>query len=214
MIVLPVRSLNLRQISHDDGLSNSAVLSIHQDTRGTMWFGTCDGLNAFDGMTVSVYQSGGGKGLSGNMIEDIVETPKNIFWIQTNYGLNSLNIRNGHVDYYPLFKRSCLLEDNDGNLVLLSGDSLFFEMKGAFQSVKSVDTQNVLDGFIDERGNLYLFYRDGTVLRTRKRKCVRKRLAGTDRRTNERTADNTASRRTGGRRGETAFRKRGIRENR
>ena len=163
MIVLPVRSLNLRQISHDDGLSNSAVLSIHQDTRGTMWFGTCDGLNAFDGMTVSVYQSGGGKGLSGNMIEDIVETPKNIFWIQTNYGLNSLNIRNGHVDYYPLFKRSCLLEDNDGKLVLLSGDSLFFEMKGSFQSVKSVDTQNVLDGFIDERGSLYLFYRDGTV---------------------------------------------------
>lgn len=162
LIALPVKPFNLRQISHDDGLSNSAVLSIHQDERGTMWFGTCDGLNSFDGMTVTVYQAGGDKGLSGNMIEGIMETPKNVFWIQTNYGINSLNIRNGHIEYYPLFKGGYLLKGGNDELFLLSGDSLFFETAGLFRKIKSLEAQNVLNGLIDKE-ELYLFYRDGTV---------------------------------------------------
>ena len=162
-MTLPAGAFNLRQISHDDGLSNSAVLSIHQDVRGTMWFGTCDGLNSFDGMAVTVYQVAGGGGLSGNMIEGIIETPKNVFWIQTNYGLNSLNIRNGHIGYYPLFKGGHLLKGEQDELFLLSGDSLFFETAGSFIGIKSLGTQNAINGFIDEKENLYLFYRDGTV---------------------------------------------------
>ncbi|SUJ03585.1 Sensor protein evgS precursor [Sphingobacterium spiritivorum] len=44
-------------LSVADGLSNSTVLSIGQDRRGFMWFGTRDGLNRYDGRTVSHYSN-------------------------------------------------------------------------------------------------------------------------------------------------------------
>jgi diguanylate cyclase (GGDEF)-like protein len=41
--------LSVQRYSHEEGLSQQAVLSIAQDADGFMWFGTEDGLNRFDG---------------------------------------------------------------------------------------------------------------------------------------------------------------------
>src|SRR5687767_9794141 len=41
----------------DDGLSQSNVLCIFQDSRGFMWFGTEDGLNKYDGYNFTVYKN-------------------------------------------------------------------------------------------------------------------------------------------------------------
>ena len=46
---------NLRQYSSKNGLSNSAVLSICQDGDGFMWFGSCEGVNFFDGLNFQLY---------------------------------------------------------------------------------------------------------------------------------------------------------------
>lgn len=45
------------EINYQQGLSNSAVLSICQDSQGLMWFGTYDGLNCYDGKHIEVYRT-------------------------------------------------------------------------------------------------------------------------------------------------------------
>ncbi len=49
---LPVR---FDRLSVEDGLSQSSVLSMLQDSEGFMWFGTEDGLNRFDGYQFQIY---------------------------------------------------------------------------------------------------------------------------------------------------------------
>ena len=44
------------QISIQDGLSQSTVLSISQDSKGHMWFATHDGLNRYDGYKFTIYR--------------------------------------------------------------------------------------------------------------------------------------------------------------
>lgn len=50
----PVTQFN--QITLEEGLSDNTVYSIVQDTNGFLWFGTQDGLNRYDGYTISVYR--------------------------------------------------------------------------------------------------------------------------------------------------------------
>lgn len=69
---------NLRQFSNIDGLSNSAVLSLYQDNEGFLWLGTCDGLNLYDGLNIRPLTFAGGQNLSGNIIENILETENGV----------------------------------------------------------------------------------------------------------------------------------------
>ena len=52
----PLKDIKFGKISVDQGLSQSSVSSIIQDSSGLMWFGTDDGLNKFDGHGFSIYK--------------------------------------------------------------------------------------------------------------------------------------------------------------
>jgi len=47
---------SFRHLTIDDGLTQNAVYSILQDSRGFMWFATKDGLNRYDGRNFEVYR--------------------------------------------------------------------------------------------------------------------------------------------------------------
>ena len=53
---LSAQDVNFRHLTINDGLSQNAVYSILQDSRGFMWFGTKDGLNRYDGRNFVIYQ--------------------------------------------------------------------------------------------------------------------------------------------------------------
>ena len=92
---LEVHAYSLRQFSNRAGLSNSAILSLHQDDRGIIWIGSCDGMNIFDGTDIHLYTpiNSSKTLLSGNLINQIIESEKDILWVQTNYGLNRLDTK-------------------------------------------------------------------------------------------------------------------------
>ena len=86
------------RISINEGLSQSTVRAILQDSEGYMWFGTQDGLNKYDGYKFTIYKNdfNDPNTLSNNEITSIIEDKKGNLWIGTNGGgLNKFNKTTG-----------------------------------------------------------------------------------------------------------------------
>ncbi|MBT1690686.1 response regulator [Fulvivirgaceae bacterium PWU37] len=83
-------SFDFRHIGRSEGLSQSNVTCIVQDYKGFMWFGTRDGLNLYDGYTITVYRHdpANPRSLSHNYIRTLYEDDKHRLWIGTDEGLN------------------------------------------------------------------------------------------------------------------------------
>ena len=84
--------LKFTKISVAQGLSQSTVFAITQDSKGFMWFGTrTGGLNRYDGRSFKVYKNDleDPNSISGNEILALFEDSKGRFWIGTRgFGLN------------------------------------------------------------------------------------------------------------------------------
>lgn len=78
-----------RHVTIEDGLSNSSVLSIAQDSKGFIWLGTRDGLNRYDGSRVKIYRDFYKNNPKGPnvKINQILEDGFHNLWIATNNGL-------------------------------------------------------------------------------------------------------------------------------
>ncbi|MCP4298336.1 MAG: hypothetical protein GY786_22340 [Proteobacteria bacterium] len=49
--------LKFEKVSLEEGLSHSTVLSIYQDQKGFMWFGTNNGLNRYNGYKIDIFRN-------------------------------------------------------------------------------------------------------------------------------------------------------------
>jgi signal transduction histidine kinase/ligand-binding sensor domain-containing protein len=80
--------LRFERISLEQGLSQSTVFCMIQDSQGFMWFGTEDGLNRYDGYTFTVYKHDpeDPNSLGGNWIQTILEDDSGMLWVGTSEG--------------------------------------------------------------------------------------------------------------------------------
>jgi ligand-binding sensor domain-containing protein/signal transduction histidine kinase/AraC-like DNA-binding protein len=86
--------LKFEQLGINEGLSQSTVRCIFQDSKGFMWFGTKDGLNQYDGYKFTIYRKNplNTNSLGSNDIKSIVDDQNGNLWIATwDGGLNSYN---------------------------------------------------------------------------------------------------------------------------
>ena len=64
--------IHFKHINVKDGLSQITVLSIYQDEVGTLWFGSSEGLNRYNGDKIDIYRpSQNDNGLTHNEISAI-----------------------------------------------------------------------------------------------------------------------------------------------
>ena len=80
--------IRFERLSLQEGLSQVTVLSIHEDSRGFIWIGTEDGLNRFDGDSITVYRHDPAdpSSLPASYIRSIDEDANGRLWIGTEGG--------------------------------------------------------------------------------------------------------------------------------
>ena len=92
--------INFKRITIEDGLSQTTVEYIYQDSDGYMWFATEDGLNKYDGVNFKFYRYSEEpkRGLSSNWIVDIIEDNDGYIWVGSNdEGVNIIDRSNDKV---------------------------------------------------------------------------------------------------------------------
>ena len=160
-----IHAYSLRQFSNKNGLSNSAILSLYQDHQGVIWIGSCDGLNIFDGTNIHVYNpvNPTKAPLSGNLINDIMETEKDVLWIQTNYGLDRLDTKLQTSKSFTEFKdKNYMAKSRDNDLFIVKDDGYIYYYqpeKQLFQKleVPQIEFGHVLSTIIDKNNILWVF---------------------------------------------------------
>lgn len=160
-----IHAYSLRQFSNKNGLSNSAILSLYQDHQGVIWIGSCDGLNIFDGTNIHVYNpvNPTKAPLSGNLINDIMETEKDVLWIQTNYGLDRPDTKLQISKSFTEFKdKNYMAKSRDNDLFIVKDDGYIYYYqpeKQLFQKleVPQIAFGHVLSTIIDKNNILWVF---------------------------------------------------------
>ena len=102
-VVSPVFAQNVyKQLSNIDGLSNNSINCIFEDSRSTLWVGTWDGLNAYNGREFKTYRynKNNPHSISNNVIRQIVEESPERIWFATDYGINRWNTSTQNFDSY------------------------------------------------------------------------------------------------------------------
>jgi ligand-binding sensor domain-containing protein/signal transduction histidine kinase len=142
--------LRFDHISIEQGLSQSSVRVIFQDSRGFLWFGTEDGLNRYDGYTFKTYKPDPDtpNSLSDRWITSIVEDKEGTLWIGTRLG--GLNHYDPRTEQFTHFlhddEDSSSLSDNHINVLYLDrNDNLW------------IGTPNALNLF-DQTSDIFKHY--------------------------------------------------------
>ena len=102
LITYPISAeevINFRHLTvENDGLSESTVYDVFQDSRGYMWISTDNGLNRYDGYSMESYQymHYDTLSISKGAPRFISEDKKGNIWISTNAGIiNKLDVETG-----------------------------------------------------------------------------------------------------------------------
>ncbi|MGC4231930.1 MAG: ATP-binding protein, partial [Niabella sp.] len=96
--------INCQPLTNEQGLSQSSVLTIHQDVYGFIWLGTRDGLNLYDGSKIQIFKNipGDTCSLSGNLINDVTNAADGNLWIAHNNGVSFFNRQTGKFKNYAI----------------------------------------------------------------------------------------------------------------
>ncbi len=107
----------IKQLSINEGISNSRITTIFQDSRGFLWVGTQDGLNRYDGYEFREYKHDplDSATISGNFIQSIIETPNGDIWVGTkDNGIAIWNRKtNSFSSLYSVLPENMQLSESD-----------------------------------------------------------------------------------------------------
>jgi len=150
-------SIKFDHISLEKGLSQSSVLTILQDKKGFMWFGTFDGLNKYDGYTMKVFQHNplDTNTITDNTINVVYEDSRGVLWIGTrSKGICLYNpltegfINISHKNKTKLSDKNikAIFEDSKGVIWLGTENGLnICKRQGKEFLIESVDLMNILN---------------------------------------------------------------------
>ncbi|MDR1089754.1 MAG: response regulator [Prevotella sp.] len=153
-------------------LSNNAILCMHQDNDGYMWFGTYDGLNLYNGKNVFVYrfEMDNPNTLSSNIIHKISHADKDHLWISTFLGLNKFSLKERKVTetYTECPEARLIASDKKGNCWVICKKnyiSYYTAKSKKFRDIHfpGINVDNVIEIFADNDDKLCIAMADGKM---------------------------------------------------
>ena len=139
------------QLDNTNGLSNSSINVIFQDSENLLWIGTWDGLNRYDGTNFKIFRPelNNENSLSNQVILKIDEDNTGKIWILTIHGINQYDKKTDTFKRY-FFSRKDIppLSESEFNIALDSSKKVFCAAKNwgigyfdgnRFQVIKSVN---------------------------------------------------------------------------
>jgi diguanylate cyclase (GGDEF)-like protein len=171
-------NVRFSRLSLDDGLSQSSVNCIAQDSQGMMWFGTQDGLNQFDGYSFNIFKHDplDPGSLSHNFIWALHQARDGSLWIGTEGGglerWNPIDDSFFHYRHDPADQRTIgndivrsIAEDSEGLLWvgtelgisrLDPEDGSFTHFRHDEERPDSLSNDKVRSVFVDSRSNIWI----------------------------------------------------------
>lgn len=118
--------INFVHIGLSDGLSQSTVVDITEDTKGNMWFATHNGLNKYDGYDFTVYQHNeqDPHSIGNDIIRTCTIDKQGRLWIGTDEGLSFYDVNMDRFENFPYKENGKTLPVNgivevNGKLLLM-----------------------------------------------------------------------------------------------
>ncbi|MDP4239761.1 MAG: two-component regulator propeller domain-containing protein [Bacteroidota bacterium] len=162
----------------EDGLSQSTIFAITQDTKGFIWLATRDGLNRYDSHDIKVYRNdpNAPSSLTNNVINALLLDSKGQLWVGT---YNGICIYNPETDNFTRIvnipgKRSsisnnninAIFEDKDKNIWVGTRDGLNLLVSGDTTKIirfyhNASNPQSLVDNYVrtlfeDKTGDIWI----------------------------------------------------------
>ncbi|MHC9510751.1 ligand-binding sensor domain-containing diguanylate cyclase [Kangiella sp. M94] len=98
----------------ENGLSQSTVLSLAQDSLGYTWIGTQDGLNRFDGVQNTIFRHSptNSETINSPTISNLLFDGNRTLWVLTPQGLDSIDIHTLRVTHWTNSLQNLLVDSN------------------------------------------------------------------------------------------------------
>lgn len=165
--------MSFKNITIEDGLSQSSVNTLYQDTNGYMWIGTNDGLNRYNGYDFKVYSYNDKdkNSISNNFIIDVTEDNSGNIWVGTANGLSKINLKTGNINNYldrndngnlSHYNIRDILVTKDNRIIVATsnGLNLYDKENDKFKRVLSSENQltnQMINSLTeDEKGNIWI----------------------------------------------------------
>lgn len=184
------KNFDFVNLTNNDGLSNSSINTIFQDSEGLMWFGTWDGLNVYNGREFKVFKpdTGNPKSISNNIIRDVLEEKRHIQWIATDFGINKLNTKTKKIERFFVDKlkqtvyneNSFLIAKNSSDQIIAAvyGQGIFYfnEHENEFIRLQSANPIQFKKIFFDLDDNLWVLTEQKQLLKIVFKKGLKNKL--------------------------------------
>ena len=137
--------LSITTYSVGDGLAQSQVYAMLEDSRGYIWMGTRGGgISRFDGQKFKTFSTQ--HNLINNYISALYEDKSGNIWIGTNDGIsiyNGISFENIRINESPNMKVSCFQRDAIGNLWIGTSEGIYLYKDGKFKNWSGINEKLV-----------------------------------------------------------------------
>ena len=147
------KNLIFNNINIEQGISQSTIEAIFQDSEGYIWLGTNDGLNRYNGYEFKIYNfEEYQNSISHNGITDITEDKYGNIWVNTVSGVNKINKNTEKISNYTEINGK-IKEDSTTEIIVTKDNNI---LVGTYEGLNIYNAK-------EDRFDIILEQKDGIL---------------------------------------------------